>query len=71
MADVAFIGIHYMVLLVAPVVLTACLDIPNGVAKTNTNGSWTLAANYSQFIIAHPGENYEMEIILLTVTHGT
>ena len=58
MADVAFIDNTLYGLIGGAGCSHGVPDIPNGVAKVNTNGSWTLAADYSQFIIAHPGENH-------------
>lgn len=59
MADVAFIGNTLYGLIGGAGCSHGVPDIPNGVIKVKSNGSWTLAANYSQYIIAHPGVNYE------------
>ncbi len=59
MADVAFMGNTLYGLIGGAGCSHGVADIPNGVIKVKSNGSWTLAANYSQYIIAHPGVNYE------------
>ena len=59
MADVAFIGNTVYGLIAGGGCSHGVPDIPNGLIKANGGGSWTLAANYSQFILAHPGANYD------------
>ena len=58
MADVAFIGNTLYGLIGGAGCSHGVPDIPNGVIKATGNGSWKLVANYSQFILAHPGVNY-------------
>ncbi|MDQ6904705.1 MAG: ScyD/ScyE family protein [Bacteroidota bacterium] len=61
MADVAFIGNTLYGLIGGGGCSHGVSSIPNGIAKAGSNGSWSLAANYSQYILAHPGVNYEEE----------
>jgi hypothetical protein len=59
MADVAFIGNTVYGLIGGAGCSHGVPDIPNGLIKANADGSWKLVANYSQFILAHPGVNYD------------
>ena len=59
MADVAFIGNTLYGLIGGGGCSHGVPNVPNGVIKVNSNGSWSLVANYSAFIIAHPGVNFE------------
>ncbi|MEO6845557.1 MAG: ScyD/ScyE family protein [Ginsengibacter sp.] len=59
MADVAFIGNTLYGLIAGGGCSHGVPDVPNGLIKSKGGGSWTLAANYSQFILAHPGVNYD------------
>ena len=59
MADVAFIGNTLYGLIGGAGCSHGVPDIPNGIVKADGNGSWKLVANYSQFILAHPGVNYD------------
>ncbi len=61
MADVAFIGNTLYGLIGGAGCSHGVANTPNGIAKAGLNGSWSLAANYSQYIVAHPGVNYETE----------
>lgn len=59
MADVAFIGNTLYGLIGGGGCSHGVPKIPNGIAQAGANGSWTLAANYSKYLLAHPGVNYE------------
>ena len=59
MADVAFIGNTLYGLIGGAGCSHGVPNIPNGIAKADESGSWTLAANYSKYLLAHPGVNYE------------
>lgn len=59
MADVAFVGNTVYGLIGGAGCSHGVPDIPNGVIKINPDHSWSLTANYSQYITAHPGVNYE------------
>ena len=61
MADVGFIGKTLYGLIGGAGCSHGVPDIPNGIIKANPNGTWSLVANYSTFIIAHPGVNFEAE----------
>lgn len=61
MADVAFIGSTLYGLIGGAGCSHGVPDIPNGIIKVNADKTWALVANYSKFIIAHPGVNFEAE----------
>jgi hypothetical protein len=61
MADVAFIGNNLYGLIGGAGCSHGVSDIPNGIVKADGHGSWKLVANYSWFILAHPGVNYDAE----------
>jgi hypothetical protein len=54
MADVAFIGNTLYSLIGGTGCSHGVPDIPNGVIKVGAHGSWTMAANYSEYILANP-----------------
>jgi len=58
MADVAFIGKTLYGLIAGAGCSHGVPGIPNGIIKANHDGTWSLIANYSDYIIAHPGVNY-------------
>lgn len=59
MADVAFIGNTLYGLIGGAGCSHGVAGVPNGIIKVNPNKTWSLIANYSTFIIAHPGVNFE------------
>src|SRR5450631_2847926 len=59
MADVAFIDNTLYALIGGAGCSHGVPDIPNSVIKVNLDRTWSLVANYSAFIIAHPGVNFE------------
>ena len=59
MADVAFIGNTLYGLIGGAGCSHGVPDIPNGIIKANPDGTWSLVANYSAFLLAHPGVNYD------------
>jgi hypothetical protein len=59
MADVAFVGPVLYGLIGGAGCSHGVPGIPNGVVRVNANHSWTLTANYSNYILAHPGVNYQ------------
>jgi hypothetical protein len=59
MADVAFIDNTLYALIGGAGCSHGVPDIPNGIIKVNHDRTWSLVANYSAFIVAHPGVNYE------------
>jgi hypothetical protein len=60
-ADVAFIKGNLYALLAGAGCSHGIPDVPNGVIRVNPNGSWTMLANLSAFIQAHPVQNPEEE----------
>ena len=58
MADVAFIGNTLYGLIGGGGCSHGVPHIPNGIIKVNPDRTLSLVANYSAFIVAHPGVNY-------------
>jgi hypothetical protein len=58
MADVSFIGNTLYALIGGAGCSHGVPDIPNGIIKVNPDRTWSLIANYSKFLLAHPGVNY-------------
>ena len=58
MADVAFIDKTLYALIGGAGCSHGVPDIPNGIIKVNPDRTWSLIANYSAYLIAHPGINY-------------
>jgi hypothetical protein len=56
-ADVAFIGNDLYAILAGAGCSHGVPDIPNGVVKVNSNRSWDLFANLSEFIMNNPVKN--------------
>ncbi len=54
MADVAFIGNTLYGLIAGAGCSHSVPDIPNGIVKINPDHTWTIAANYSDFLISNP-----------------
>ncbi len=59
MADVGFIGNTLFGLIGGGGCSHGVPDIPNGIIKATGDGNWKLIANYSAYITAHPGVNYD------------
>lgn len=59
MADIAFVGPVLYGLIGGAGCSHGVPDIPNGVVKVNPNHSWTLTADYSEYILAYPGSNID------------
>jgi hypothetical protein len=58
-ADVAFVGKTLYAIFAGAGCSHGVPSIPNAVIKVNPNKSWTIVANLSQFIMAHPVANPE------------
>jgi hypothetical protein len=58
MADVGFIDNTLYALIGGAGCSHGVPDIPNGIIKVNPNKKWSLIADYSAFIVAHPGVNF-------------
>jgi hypothetical protein len=52
--DVAFIGNTLYAILAGAGCSHGIADVPNGVIRVNSNGTWTLIADLSAFLAAHP-----------------
>ncbi len=59
MADVGFIGNKLYGFIGGGGCSHGVPNIPNGIVKATGNGAWNLVANYSEYITAHPGVNFE------------
>ncbi len=57
MADVAFIGNTLYALIGGAGCSHGVPDIPNSIIKINADKTWTIAANYSDFLLSHPVQN--------------
>ena len=53
-ADVTFIGRTLYALLAGAGCSHGVADVPNGIIKVGPNGQWSLVANLSAFLMAHP-----------------
>ena len=58
MADVGFIGDHLYALIGGAGCSHGVPDIPNGIIKVLPDEKWSLIADYSKFILANPGVNF-------------
>ncbi len=58
MADLAFVGNTLYALIGGAGCSHGVPNIPNGIIRVNPDRSWSLVANYSAFITAHPGVNF-------------
>ena len=57
MADVAFVGNAMYGLIAGAGCSHSVPDIPNSVVRINPDHTWTVAANYSDFLLSHPVAN--------------
>ena len=62
-SDVAFVGSQMYALLAGAGCSHGVADVPNGVVRVASDGSWTMIANLSEFIqnnpVRHPGPDFE------------
>ncbi len=58
-ADIAFLGNTMYAVLAGAGCSHGVPDIPNGVIKINSDRSWTMIANLSEFVMNHPVKNPE------------
>ncbi|HSQ44464.1 MAG TPA: ScyD/ScyE family protein [Ginsengibacter sp.] len=58
-SDVEFIGNHLYALIAGGGCSHGVPSVPNGIVKVNADGTWSMVANLSEWLMAHPVKNPE------------